>query len=636
MATFLVTKSVDSGEGSLRTAIKNARSGDIIKFSSSLASQTIRLTSGGISIDKNLTIDGYGVSNLTISGNKTSRIFAVRSTTDTTQPGISFSVKNLTLRNSYVPNDFGGAIDGGIRSNISIEKVNFYDNIAQRGAVALRAQSNLVVTNSKFIGNSAVAKIAASDTTMYSSAGAITATALLEGSKVVIKNSEFRDNKGVYGGAVATTLTETIIEGSKFINNISQKYGGGLYVDGASRPLDAAYLPAGQPVGSGPGRNIIIRSSLFNGNRATGRGGGLAVWGYDHDNVLVEDTVVKNNVVSKNYQGEAQGGGMHLFGPAKVNRTQVVNNTSELQGGGLSYRGETPLNIADSLFSANKAISSSGGLGGAIFNSQWGTYANISGTRFEKNFAGLDGGAIYGKNDPIPWSIKGSIFLENRIGSLGKLQNSNMDFIAGNYASFFRNTRVVGSEGNDRISGGTNGDRLEGRGGTDYIDGKGGNDTLLGGMGNDILIGGYSSDILYGEAGNDILWGGDRDRPGNDIAYGGNGDDTFIGDSNFDAFTGGTGRDKVILGDATGAFYQGDGLLKIIDFNRVEDKIQLAGQLSDYRLGALSPTRQDTALYYKNDSIAFIMGNSPDSFSLSSTYVTFNNTLNATNLAAPA
>jgi hypothetical protein len=48
----LVTNNLDNGEGSLRTVIKNARAGDIIRFSSSLASQTIRLTSGGITLIK--------------------------------------------------------------------------------------------------------------------------------------------------------------------------------------------------------------------------------------------------------------------------------------------------------------------------------------------------------------------------------------------------------------------------------------------------------------------------------------------------------------------------------------------------------------------------------------------------------
>jgi hypothetical protein len=108
-----------------------------------------------------------------------------------------------------------------------------------------------------------------------------------------------------------------------------------------------------------------------------------------------------------------------LVGPAKVNRTQVINNAADMKGGGLYYDGRTPINITDSLFSLNKATSSTSGMGGAIFDAQSETYANISGTRFEKNFAGFDGGAIFGVNNGIHWAIKVSQFLENKIGSLG-------------------------------------------------------------------------------------------------------------------------------------------------------------------------------------------------------------------------
>ena len=61
MATLLVTNLNDNGLGSLRAAIAQANSGDMIQFDSSLASQvtpTIKLTSGQININKNLTIDG--------------------------------------------------------------------------------------------------------------------------------------------------------------------------------------------------------------------------------------------------------------------------------------------------------------------------------------------------------------------------------------------------------------------------------------------------------------------------------------------------------------------------------------------------------------------------------------------------
>jgi hypothetical protein len=72
-----VTSIADSGSGSLREAIATAQAGDTIQFDSSLANQTISLTSGQLNINKNLIVDGANASGLTISGNNATRIFRV-------------------------------------------------------------------------------------------------------------------------------------------------------------------------------------------------------------------------------------------------------------------------------------------------------------------------------------------------------------------------------------------------------------------------------------------------------------------------------------------------------------------------------------------------------------------------------
>ena len=74
----VVTTNADSGAGSLRQAIIDACPGSTITFDTAgvfATPQTITLTTGELVIDKSLTIDGPGASQLTVSGNNASRVF---------------------------------------------------------------------------------------------------------------------------------------------------------------------------------------------------------------------------------------------------------------------------------------------------------------------------------------------------------------------------------------------------------------------------------------------------------------------------------------------------------------------------------------------------------------------------------
>ena len=64
-ATMLtVTSGADSGGGTLRQAILDAAAGDTINFAAGLV--TVTLTSGKLSIGKNLTIDGRSPNSVTV------------------------------------------------------------------------------------------------------------------------------------------------------------------------------------------------------------------------------------------------------------------------------------------------------------------------------------------------------------------------------------------------------------------------------------------------------------------------------------------------------------------------------------------------------------------------------------------
>ena len=62
-----MTNTNDNGRGSLRQALTIANDGDTINFA---VTGTITLTSGGLPINKNITISGPGADQLSIDGNQ--------------------------------------------------------------------------------------------------------------------------------------------------------------------------------------------------------------------------------------------------------------------------------------------------------------------------------------------------------------------------------------------------------------------------------------------------------------------------------------------------------------------------------------------------------------------------------------
>jgi hypothetical protein len=79
--TITVTNTLDSGPGSVRQAVLDASTSDMIVFDFTVFSTlfTVTLTSGQIEVTQSLTIDGAGVAVFTptISGNNTDRILHV-------------------------------------------------------------------------------------------------------------------------------------------------------------------------------------------------------------------------------------------------------------------------------------------------------------------------------------------------------------------------------------------------------------------------------------------------------------------------------------------------------------------------------------------------------------------------------
>ncbi|MBE9177367.1 hypothetical protein IQ268_02105 [Oculatella sp. LEGE 06141] len=587
MSVITVTNTADFGQGSLRDAISQAQAGDTIRFAPSLANQTIAVTGRQLHIDKDLTIDGANAPNLKISGNQRNRVFFVSQAGTNGAKGGRFTLKNLTVSDGFIANDRGGAIDVRDGGTLTVDNVQFYNNVSKAGAISARKNTTVTVLNSKFDGNDGATLNTGLVGGVSPTSGAIS---VLHESKLTVKNSEFTNNKGNHGGAVGALFTETLVENSTFLNNIGTGFGGGLYVDGASVPTKDKYMAEGKSQNT-PGRNIVVRNSRFEGNSAVAFGGGIAIWGYDHDYVTIEDSTIVKNEVSKAPNGTSKGGGIRLSGFTNIKNTVISNNTSQSEGGGLWFDGGVPINVTDSQFSGNKAAGSDGnGSGGAIYNGLWNSQINVSNTNFNGNFAGSDAGAIFTLHRKSA-SIKNSIFDGNTAGNGSLNQQSNMDVFGGAANNYLRSPNKTLIQG-DNLS-----NELKGGGGSDRLHGGDGNDSLFGGGGDDVLIGGKGNDILMGQDGNDVL----------------------VSTSGQDSLTGGAGKDTFVINNT-------DGYAILKDFKRVNDILQLPGTAANYNLSATTKNGASGVGVFNEQNgnlVAFIENAPLNVLSLTANYVKY-------------
>lgn len=364
--TRLVTSAADSGAGSLRSVLTQAQAGDTIQFASTLAGKTIRLTSGQLAIQKNLTIDATGVSNLTVSGNNASRIFAVGAS-------ISASFKNLTLTEGKTT-EGGGGIVVGRAGRLMVENCRFNNNKAGiGGAIRLNYEAKATILNSSFDNN---------DGTSAKSGFSAGAIATNGSGELIVKGSRFTNNRGINGGAIYNLLGPVRIEDSVFLNNSSSgNIGGG-----------AVFTDGGNPIGPSTtqGGSIVVRGSWFEGNQTKGEGGALFLYGYK-DKILLENSTVINNFADVDSKGVGRGGGLRANSELTIRNVTFANNRATVQGGGIWLDGNLPVNIINSTFSGNQATRDAGG---AMFLKN-GASVNLLNSTVADNFAGRASGAIW-------------------------------------------------------------------------------------------------------------------------------------------------------------------------------------------------------------------------------------------------
>jgi hypothetical protein len=295
-STLTVTSTADSGPGSLRYEIAAARSKDTIVFAPSLDGQTITLTSGELDLTKNLTIQGPGAGQLTISGGGSSRVFEVASKTKVTLSGLTISNGSaangggvnvdkggtLTINNSTLSGNSstynGGAIDNG--GTLTLSNSTLSGNTANQGGAIdnAGASANLTISGCTLSGNGGL---------LCSYGGAIRNE---NGGNLSISNSTLSGNSapGGDGGAIFSLGGSTLTLTDCTLSSNTAIAGGALYNMGTAT-ISNSTLSANSAVG---------------GDFGTDNGG--AIYNYVAGVLTVNNSVFSNNTpdnIFGNYSG---------------------------------------------------------------------------------------------------------------------------------------------------------------------------------------------------------------------------------------------------------------------------------------------------------------------------------------------
>jgi hypothetical protein len=322
-ATITVTNTNDSGPGSLRQALAIANDGDTISFS---VTGSIRLTSGGLLIAKNVTISGPGADRLSVDGNQAVLIFGIF-------PDKNATISGLTIRNA----GFGVWNQGTLRISNGVMSGNGTGLYNQGGFVTV---SSCVLSANSYTG-------------LYSYEGVTTVSnCVVSGNSygglfndvyhqppndpvgnhgsMIIANSMISDNSGPGVSNIGGFLT--VLDSTLSGNSAGQAVDGGGILSGTLFKTPA---------------DVTLINSTISGNSAPGGGGGIAsgYWG----------VTIVNSTISGNSAGES-GGGINASFLTIMNST-ISGNSAANSGGGIDAGGVV---ITNSTISGNSADSGGG------------------------------------------------------------------------------------------------------------------------------------------------------------------------------------------------------------------------------------------------------------------------------------
>ncbi|NLI95414.1 MAG: hypothetical protein GX436_01645 [Synergistaceae bacterium] len=256
-ATEVVTNTNDSGAGSLRQALADVDAGGTITFSEiGLPAEIVLATP--LAISKNVTIEGPGASQLSISGGNHCRVFSIN--------GVAVNLSGLSVKNGkayegggiYVnggaltatscditgnhSDTWGGAVKGEY-ANLSFTGCRLSDNgvdsFGRGGAVYLN-EGSLSITDCEI----AVNKISQDGSWNYGGAIYLSSTAgdgnLLDAS---LTRCQFSENLARDGGAIyAEGVDSLAVDSCLFQGNLAKNHGGAMYLNNSGMTMQNSTL----------------------------------------------------------------------------------------------------------------------------------------------------------------------------------------------------------------------------------------------------------------------------------------------------------------------------------------------------------------------------------------------------------
>jgi hypothetical protein len=279
----LITSMADGGPGTLRQALLNALPGATLHFQSGL-SGVITLTTGALTINQDVTIDGPGAGVITISGNSMFQALQIAS-------GVSVTISGLTVANGTSAGDGGGISNQG---TLTLLQSTLSGNYAgdRGGGIYNGPAGTMMLSNSIVSGNSAT------------DAGG----AIYNAGTLTISYTSLWGNggNGADGGAIFNEGALVVIDSTLSRNGDPAAYGGAIRNDGALRVLNSTFSGNSANLGGAIFNNggLTVTSTTISGNEAALGGGGINV----NNGVLTTlDTIFAGNTLAAGFGPDVNG-----------------------------------------------------------------------------------------------------------------------------------------------------------------------------------------------------------------------------------------------------------------------------------------------------------------------------------------